>query len=129
MILARLQTGQIRPAEAALRRFRKPGLRPFTGRDAILTQETSSPWQSVLLAIDHGLFDPFHSQNIFAGDHPVGVITSVGYGLGAALPGGIAHLRPGPSDDGLPLQILDETRAARVCPAPPRDLGSTRMPA
>ncbi|MEM7237248.1 MAG: glycine cleavage T C-terminal barrel domain-containing protein [Pseudomonadota bacterium] len=79
------------------------------------------------LAIDHGPAGPFHSQSVFAGDHPVGMIALGGYGHRTGLSLGIALPRPGTGDEGLSVQILNETRAARVRPAPPFDPGNTRM--
>ena len=113
------------PLELGLGAFVKPG-HDFIGRDALQTRE-SDGWQMLLLQLEPGEADPFHSHPVYHGDDVVGVVTSGGFGhrVGCAL--ALALLREPGLTKGLSVEILGRRVAATVLDRPPFDPLNTRM--
>ena len=112
------------PLEAGLQRFVHPDGRDFMGKTAL---EKASNWRLVLLNIEDGPVDPFYSHSVFAGDRPIGIVTSGAWGhrVGHAL--AFAYLRDDPGVADLSVQILSDRRRARILDAPPYDPGNQRL--
>lgn len=113
------------PLELGLGAFVKPG-HDFIGRDALQTRE-SDGWQMLLLQLEPGEADPFHSHPVYHGDDVVGVVTSGGFGhrVGCALT--LALLGEPGLTKGLSVEILGRRVAATVLDRPPFDPLNTRM--
>jgi dimethylglycine dehydrogenase len=67
-------TAERTPLESGLSFLVRHEDREFVGRDAMLAKP--NPWDMVLLDIETTDVDPFYSHTVFAGDRPVGIVTS-----------------------------------------------------
>ena len=107
------------PLEAGLTSFVRPEL-----RDA-LTRE--KPWDMVLLEVEAGPVDPFHSHCLWQDERSVGTVTSGAFGhrTGKAL--ALAYLRDPAARANLTMSILGQRRKATVLSKPPFDPDNVRM--
>lgn len=107
------------PLEAGLTSFVRPEL-----RDA-LTREKS--WDMVLLEVEAGPVDPFHSHGLWQDERSVGIVTSGAFGhrTGKAL--ALAYLRDPAARANLTMSILGQRRKATVLSKPPFDPDNVRM--
>lgn len=111
------------PLEAGMKFFVKTNGRDFVGRDSML-RRTAEPahWQMHLLQLDEIESDPFYAHTVFVDDHPIGIVTSGGYGHRVRKPLALTYFREAPPIDAeLSVSILDQHVAARVLNQPPYD--------
>lgn len=115
------------PVETGLSHFVKPEGRSFIGRDAMLAK--AKPWDMVLLEIETSDVDPFYSHAVFAGERPIGVVTSGAHGHRTGKTLALAFLREPSVRNGLAVNILGRMRPAHVLDTPPYDPQNLRLKA
>lgn len=109
------------PLEAGLTPFVRPELRDALTRD--------KSWDMVLLEVEAGPVDPFHSHGLWQERRSVGIVTSGAFGhrTGKAL--ALAYLRDPAARANLTVSILGRRRKATVLSRPPFDPDNIRMKA
>ncbi len=114
------------PLEAGMKFFVKTNGRDFVGRESMLRRAAEpAHWQMHLLQLDENESDPFYAHTVFVDDHPIGIVTSGGYGHRVGKPLALAYFREAPAvDSGLSVSILDQRVAARVLKQPSYDPGN-----
>ena len=117
------------PLEAGMKVFVKTNGRDFIGRDSMLHRAAEpAHWQMYLLDLDEIEIDPFYAHTVFVDDHPIGIVTSGGYGHRVRKPLALAYFRETPAiDAGLSISILDQRVKARVLNQPPYDPDNSRL--
>jgi dimethylglycine dehydrogenase len=111
------------PLEASMKSFVRTSGRDFVGRDS-MPRRAAEPahWQMHLLQLEEIESDPFHAHTVFVDDHPIGTVTSGGYGHRVGKPLALAYFREAPAvDSGLSVSILGQRVAAHVLNQPPYD--------
>jgi dimethylglycine dehydrogenase len=104
------------PLESGLGFAVKTQGRDFVGKEALLERASSKDaWSLDMVAIDCARdMAPFYSHTIYAGDEPVGVVTSAAYGARICRTIGLAWLRPmSASGDGT-MRTVEDTRTAQL---------------
>jgi len=102
----------------------------FIGRAAALSERERGPTQRlVLLAVDSADADVTGFEPVMADDRRVGFITSGAYGHHVRQSLGLAYLDSAVAASPRPLsvEVLGETRAARILAEPPYDPGGLRV--
>ncbi len=116
------------PEEAGLGSLICAEGREFTGREALLERmQCPDRWEMVLLEVESGTLDPFYAHPVRHAGQPVGIITSGAHGHRTNRTLALAYLRRRGLRDGLSVDILGQSFAARVLDRPPFDPDNTRL--
>jgi len=117
------------PFDAGIDRFLAFDKGDFRGRDATLARRGQTPaWTFVMLEVEPGDSDPHPNQPVYAGDEPVGFVTSgaTGYRTGRCLALGFVETRAADRAD-LTIAMLGERKPARRLHEPPYDPTNARL--
>ena len=112
------------PLEAGLGALVRTKGRDFIGREALLAlADSKDAWRMALLELtETDGRDPFHMHTVFAGDRPVGIVTSGAWGHRVDRALGLAYLTPAaPEGADLAVEIIGHRSPARALDAAPYD--------
>jgi dimethylglycine dehydrogenase len=123
-------TNEITPIEADMERFVTWDKGAFRGRDATLAVKTKGPSiRLVQLAVGAGDADARGGEPVLADGRVIGITTSGGYGHRTAMSLAFAYVRTDAAVLGarLGVELLGETRVARVVAGPVYDPANERL--
>ncbi len=107
------------PIEAGLGAFMRTGEHDFLGKAGLASR--TKDWEMVLLEIEAGEVDPFHSHTLWQNELPVGFVTSGDYGHRTGKTLALGYLRDPAARGELRISILGERRYATILDQPPFD--------
>ena len=113
------------PIEAGLSAFVRAGDHEFRGKAGLASRKND--WEMVLLEVEAGEVDPFHSHTIWQKDHPVGIVTSGDFGHRSGKTLALGYLRHPSARTDLSISVLGRHRRATILSKPPFDPENLRL--